>query len=225
MRLLWLLCVAMFSHHVIASEQEQTIMVTGLAAVSAQPDKMSFTISVEERGADPKSLDPIVSNKASQIVKLLKDAGVTDTNIHSMQMTLFPQHRYDKGQKVSTEYVLGRTIRVTHNDFSVYSQLLTAIIDAGATHVSQVNAFVSDPEQTYQRALNMAMKNAQEKAQKMLLTIGAKLGDVVAVNELSQPSPIKTMRLERIASADQNLNLPGESKSQAQVRVTFSIAK
>jgi uncharacterized protein YggE len=212
------------SHSHKTHNSHKTIQVMGTAAVTASPDELAFSIHIERRGAEPSLLESQVSSIAANVVQILKSAGVKADNIESMQLTLYPQHRYDKGERVATEFVLGRSIEVTHNDFNVYATLLTEIIEAGATNVSQAHLQVSDAGSDYQKALQLAMQNAQSKAQSMLSVMGQKVGDVLSVTEVSQPHYSPQPRLEMLRADKAGLNHPGQAHTSARVNVTFAIA-
>lgn len=203
------------------------ITVNGSANVAQEPDQITFVIGIEERGSDPKSMQRSVSKTANKVVNILKKSGIKDTQIQSMRMQLQPFVEYKNGQRVQQDFVLGRTIQVTHNLFDAHAEILEEIVAIGATRISGIQFTVSDQDVHYQKALELAVINARERAQALLTPLGETLGEVLQIHENSRNhGPVQHSRMLMAESqADNQLNLPGQKMVNAQVNITFAIAK
>lgn len=229
-RVALILCVWCFSSLTQAqmtqaqlSVPQRTISVQGSATILVVPNQLEFSVAVEQRGADTKILQQQVQKKVANIVYLLQQNGIVDRNIQSMEMSLQPHYEYDNGKRTQTDFILSRTIYVTHNDFTVYSTLMQALIKAGATSISPAQLTHSDPKQQYLDALKLAVEDAKKRAITMLEPLQATLGDVVSMNEQSRQQPIayraKSMAMLESAAVD----LPGQKGIEARVGVTFLV--
>ena len=207
--------------------QTRQISVTGSANIAQEPDQIKFVIGIEERGEDPKKMQKSVTKIANKVVSILKKAGIEDAQIQSMRMQLQPYVEYKNGQRIQKEFVLGRSISVTHNLFDAHATILEDIVDIGATRVSGVQFSVSNQDEYYKKALELAVINARERAQALLNPLGESLGPVLQIHENSRnQSPVQHSRMLMAESkADNQLNLPGQKRINAQVNITFAIAK
>ncbi|MGJ8631900.1 MAG: SIMPL domain-containing protein [Glaciecola sp.] len=222
------LCVWCFSNIVQAQTQlspspQRTISVQGSGTILIVPNQLEFSVAVEQRGTDTKILQQQVQKKVSDIVYLLQQNGINDRNIQSMEMSLQPHYEYDNGKRTHTDFIFVRTIYVKHNDFTVYSTLMQALIKAGATSISPALLTHSNPKQQYLDALKLAVEDAKKRAITMLEPLQAKLGDVLSVNEQSRQQPVAYRAKSMAMLESSSIDLPGEKGIEARVGVTFLV--
>lgn len=220
-------CVSSLAQAQVSQAQlipsERTISVQGSATILVVPNQLEFSVSVQERGEETKYLQQQVQKKVADIVYLLQQNGINDRNIQSMEMSLQPHYEYDNGKRTQTDFILARTIYVTHNDFTVYSTLMQALIKAGATSISPAQLTHSSPKQQYLDALKLAVEDAKKRALTMLEPLQATLGDVLSINEQSRQHPIAYRAKSMVMMESAAVDLPGEKEIEARVSVTFLV--
>lgn len=202
---------------------QRSISVQGSATILVVPNQLEFTVSVEQRGLDTKLLQQDVQKKIADIVYLLQQSGIKDRNIQSMAMSLQPHYEYADGKRTQTDFILARTIFVKHNDFTVYSTLMQALIKAGATTISPAQLTHSNPKQHYLDALKLAVEDAKKRAITMLEPVQASLGDVLSINEQSRQQPVAYRAKSMAMMESSTVDLPGEKGIEARVGVTFLV--
>ncbi len=71
---------------------QNTITVSGHSEISVKPDTTKFTISVTEFGKDIKSSQDATTNKINSAIVILKQNGVLDKNIKTLNFNTYPKY-------------------------------------------------------------------------------------------------------------------------------------
>jgi len=122
-------------------------------------------------------------------------------------------------QKIYFE--VSRTITVTFTDFEKYDQLLDHVVKIGVTRISPLQTMTINSEAFYQQALTDALRNATQKAKRIVQQIGMKLGNITHLRESAYHAPRAYMMASESSSGFSS-QVTKKSIS-AQVDVTFSI--
>ena len=73
-------------------ESQNAITVSGHSEMSVSPDTTKFTISVTEEGKDIKSSQEAATNKINSAIAILKQNGVLDKNIKTVNYNTYPKY-------------------------------------------------------------------------------------------------------------------------------------
>ncbi len=204
-------------------DTNRTISVQGHAQIMVVPNQLSFSVSVQQRGPNTQILQQAVQQKVANIITLLSASGIADKNIQSMQMSLQPHYEYNNGKRTQSDFILGRTIDVKHDDFSVYSALMEKLIKAGATNISAAQLTHDNPNQQYLTALKLAVEDAKKRASVMLEPLQATINGVLTITEQSRHQPIQYRAKSSALMAEAQTDMAGEQGITARVSVTFLI--
>ena len=219
----FLVCLGVFFTSLQASAEkaaEQAITVSGSGSVDAVPDRLSFSIYIEERGEVVSKLYTKVNQKTQLLLAALKQEQVSD--VQSMSIQVLPWIEYQNQTRVQRGFELQRNIQVTLNDTELLGTLLDRLFRVGNVQISQFSLQVSDYQHHYQKALQTALRNAKQKAQMMAKTLGLKAGEALSIVEFSaQQHPIQEMSFKSSAPAD--AFAPGNLAISAAVEVVFAL--
>lgn len=199
------------------------ISVFGQGRVSVEPDLFKFTISVEEKGKVVTKLNQVIVAKSEKIVKQLVKSGVDLKDIQSMHVQLRPLIEYVNNSRVQDGFVLTRQIKVSVKNIAKFDTLIDNIIRAGATSIDNFHYQVSQPRLSYLNALDLAVVDAQMRAERMAASMDVKIGKVLKVKELNS-SRVQTygvMSMEASRSSDSYV--PGVMDIGAEVEVIFQL--
>lgn len=72
--------------------EQNVIVVTGRGELNVKPDTTKFTISVTESGKDIKSSQDSATNKINAAIVILKQNGVLDKNIKTLNFNTYPKY-------------------------------------------------------------------------------------------------------------------------------------
>src|SRR5579863_5621858 len=201
-----------------ANSSTTTITVTGNGTVNATPDKASFDFGVQVNAATAGDAFTKDNEQVHAIIDALKNAGVSDSDIQTSSVSLWPQTSSD-GQTI-TGYQASNDVTVTSSIDNAGS-LVDAAVGAGANNVSGPNLSIGDQSTYYAQALKLAVQDAQTQAQAIATASGLNLGGIVHItNESNTPTPIMYGALA--AKAAGTPIEAGSQQIQASVTVTYS---
>lgn len=72
--------------------EQNVIVVSGHGETDVKPDTTKFTISVSEFGKDIKSSQEAATNKINEAIVILKQSGVLDKNIKTLNFNTYPKY-------------------------------------------------------------------------------------------------------------------------------------
>lgn len=222
-KLIAVLLLAGASMSAVAQEQENAISVVGQSNVSAVPDLFQFSLYVEEKGPVVAKLNSEVSDKTSKLVNFLLKQGVKEKDIQSLHVQLYPWYEHsDKGSE-QKGFVLARQIRVSLRELNLYDKVLDGVLKLGATRIDGFQHNVENQQDLYLSALELAVKNAELRAEKLAASLGAKVGKVLSISEASSYRPSPVMLESRMMMKDASGSMAGEMNINAQVQVKFEL--
>lgn len=239
------------SNFCVAAEQNG-ISVSGKATITKEPDQFLIQLSITERGVSAAKAKQRVDLISKNVINSVKSFGIKDNELKSTQLRINPvytrnrvavdkvympvgQHKEKQvasikanninNKEVPIEFDVTRQIEITLANFSVYEALLDKVTGLGVTRISPAQSSISNAEDLYQRALELAVSNAQQKAKKLAKQLGIKLGNVTKIEELSYRAPGKIqMASEAIVSGARMQSHTGLNEVSAEVRLSFSIS-
>jgi uncharacterized protein YggE len=187
------------------------IEVVGKGNVSAIPDQFLVTLTVKERGFSASKTKALVDRNSQMIVDAASSFGIDKKLIQSTQLSI--RVNYDKSSinfqavdvktafnddlkaKITTNIKnkhnnhssidVSRKIIVPINDLSIYDRLLDKVVKIGVTEISPVQMSIKGSEALYMQALDNAIIDAKEKAQRIANQAGVKLGSLKYLKETS----------------------------------------
>lgn len=166
-----------------------TVQATGNADVVPDAVRVSLSVSVLAQTNDEALAE---ASRVADIVRTtLKDFNVDDADIATQTLSVNPEYSYSdtEGQKL-----------VGYRATQVFDVLIRAAIDAGSVtdavvsrgganvSVNGVNPIVDDATTAATAAREDAVEKARAKAEAYAELLGAELGDLVYLTEVSAPT-------------------------------------
>ncbi|MCC2615662.1 SIMPL domain-containing protein [Aestuariibacter halophilus] len=208
----------------VASAQQpfQGIEVSGQGVVMAAPDRLRFSLTIEQQGAVAAKLHQHVRHTSEQVVSFLLGKGILSKDIQSLRENLSPWYERVERQTVQKGFTVSRRIEVTVRELQDYADILDGVLGLGVTRLDNVRYEVADQEALYFNALQLAIEDAKSRAQVLAKQAGVGLGDIVQIIEQGhyQPAPKRMMADAVMAEGG---FMPGENVINAQVRVSFEL--
>jgi uncharacterized protein YggE len=170
-----------------------TLDVTGHGEAHAPPDMATIQLGVVTQG--PTAADAMHANAdaMSHVVEALKARGVDAKDIQTSSLTLTPQYAY--GQNTAprlSAYQASNLVTVTANDLARLGPVVDAVVNAGATSVSQIRFGLKAPGAAANLARFAAVKELQDKAAIYADAAGYHVRRLVNISEataVSGPTP------------------------------------
>lgn len=174
-------------------EPANVLTFSGEAEVRVVPDVAKITFSVQEEAQEAKDAEDIVSEKISTLLKLLSDEGVEKKDIRTQNYNTNPRYDWSDGERQFRGYTVNQSISVTLRDIDRAGDIISLLIDNGATSLSGPSFEIENEELYERRARTAAIDAAKQKAQELADDLGVKLVRIVSFNEngegISYPQP------------------------------------
>lgn len=208
-----------------------TIFVVGHGEVKASPDTAKLNYVITETSEDAKKACDTVEKKVSLFYQNLKRIpNFSEKYFISEGITVSPSYRYEKDKTVFEGYKAYRRVTVTTSDFSLISKINEAAFDASISNIESYYYEISDLKAYQVKADSLAMKDANDKAQRLAQGFNLKLLKPCSVrfgNNNITPRPLMMMRsnanYDRQNDALNVENRPNEQIISSYIEAEFAI--
>ncbi len=216
-----------------------TISVSGIGEYAAAPDiaEVSFAVVKEAQTvADAQAQVTEIMNGV--LVYVQDEAGVAEKDIATTNYSIAPKYEYRRdgaadlsypwpGNQVIAGYTVSHWVTVKVRDLAATGSLVGELGARGATNVSDVNFTFDKPDAVKDKARELAIKDAKEKAAVLARDLGVILVKVVNFSEYGGgPIPYRTFSAFEGAKLDAAVapEIPvGENTVTSNVTITYAI--
>ena len=210
----------------VGSEQK-TISVSGVGTVSTSPDIGWFTATVVTRAGTAAEAEQLNNNAMSKVISALKNAGIADKDIQTVDYRLEPiyQEAKEPGQlPILVGYSVRNSIRVTVNDLPSVGKMIDLAISNGSNEVSGIYFGLSKAkeEQAQTQALDLAVKDANSKAKTIADAMGVKLVGPISVSLGYYYTPVR-MDVKEVAAQPVPVQ-PGQLEYTVNVQIAYAFS-
>ncbi len=176
----------------------RSFSVQGDGKVTAIPDIAKFDFGlITEGGKDIAKIQEENTDKMNKAIDYLKNSGIDAKDIKTENYSLNPKYQYydcspriygtDEAKPCPPPEIVGYTINqrvsVKIRDFSKIGDIISGVVGYGANNVSQLYFETDDPSLLMERARELAIKKAMEKATKVAKAGGFKVGRLISIEE------------------------------------------
>jgi uncharacterized protein YggE len=216
--------------------REKTLSVTGTAMTSVDPDLLNIQFGVEVQKETAKDAFDANSIQMNAIVDAIKAAGITEDEISTAQLTIYPVYEsyQDKETGIYKQRLVGYSvsniIRVETKKLGLASDIIDGAVQAGANRIDTVYFTLSPKKQTQvsDDLLAEAIKNAKSKAEKALAPLDYQIIGIkhVGLSEFGYPPPVPFYKAAYDGAVAESARAPVFSSDQdvsASASVVFII--
>lgn len=162
----------------------RSIQVSGSAVVNVVPDRVSIRLGLESTGKTAREVQARNAATVNRITRAITDLGVEPRDIATDWYVIQPVYESYNSLRIKG-YRIDNLMTITLRDVSKVNDVLAAALDSGANQVVDVQFYTSELRKYRDRAREMAMTAAKEKAQALARTAGSDIGCVMNINENS----------------------------------------
>lgn len=163
-------------------EAEDIITVYGQGRIAVEPDIATVTLGYENSSYSPELAQQANAETMTQIVAALREQGVAESDIVETQFNVYQEYYYGDTPEAQS-YRVSRIFTVTVRDIADTGDIIAAACDAGANTSYGVTYDVSDRQEVYAQALELARGRADEKAAALADTLGCTISGIAEVRE------------------------------------------
>jgi uncharacterized protein YggE len=209
-----------------SGSEQKTISVSGTGAISMSPDIGWFTASVVTQAATAAQAEQQSNDAMLKVASALESAGIAEKDIQTVEFSINPIYQDSKEPgtpPMLVGYSARQSIRVTVNDVTAIGKMLDLAISNGANEMSGVYFGLSDAkaEQAQSQALDLAVKDANNKARTIASAMGATLVGPISVSLGAYYEPI---RMDVKAGAESAPVMPGQLQYTVSVQIAYAFS-
>ena len=201
------------------------VTVVGSGQVSAPPDVLRVSFSVEHVAPDVAAAVAEVGERTDLVIAALRDQGIEASEIATTTVNVYQEYR-EHGS--SPGYRGSHMLTATTKDLTGFGRLLNAAVDAGGNSLG-LNALqfdIEDKTELLTRARELAFRQARAKAEELAALAGYSLGSVTSISETQGFTPFReTVQAQSKAAFDSAVNItPGDQTVDISLEVHYSWA-
>jgi uncharacterized protein YggE len=176
--------------------QDRLITVTGIGKVEVEPDTAILKIGVITKNENVVKAQDENKKIMNKVIEGLIDDGIRQTDIKTIQYTVVPQYDYVEGKQDFRGYEIRHVIEVTIRDINEVGIIIENAVKNGVNYQQELTFTVDEPEKYYEDALELAIINAQDKANNIAITLRARINfrpiKVIEKTNRNQIKPYET---------------------------------
>jgi uncharacterized protein YggE len=218
-----------------AAGRESTLIVTGSASVTLQPDYATLNLGVVAQAETVADAQAQNATQMTAVLAALEKAGVAKEDIQTSYFTVNPVYGdmaasyemsavYPNPGGKPVGYRVENTLQVTLRDIGSIGRTLDEAMKAGANQSYGISFESTQRPQAYDKALQEAVKEARRKAELVAQAAGKTLGGLVELQEQNVGyggGYMKTMAMD--AAAPSTPISIGVLTVEASVQVTYQL--
>lgn len=163
---------------------KNTISVNGEGRVYTKPDIALINLSVVTEGASVKIVQNKNTEKMNKVIKFLKDFGVAEKDIKTINYQLYPRYSYeDRKIPQIIGYEISQTLEIKIRDLDKIGEILEGSTGVGINQISSLQFKVDDDEKIKEEARTLAIEDAKAKAKKLASQLGIRLIKISGYSE------------------------------------------
>ncbi len=249
MRMILILLIISLSLAVFVSGQDidktPLITVSGTAEVMVAPDEAVFSLDVTKTDKDLQVAKRLNDEAVGKILELARRFSVEPKNvktdyisvemkyetIRDPKVRVYDQDGDETSKKTFKGYQVSKTVIVRLTDISRFEEFFSEALKSGITGIDSVKFETSKLRENRDKAREMAMKAAREKASAMAGAVSQSIGKAIRIIEgvnanrdySSNASNSNAFNTSGTFSESVATFAPGAIKIEAQVTVSFAL--
>lgn len=165
----------------------RTITVVGEAKEKLQSQVATYNAGVSVTKDNKEAAMKEVNEKVTALIESIKKFGIPSEDIKTQSINFFQNQEqyYEFGRQKSRpgQWVISNSIDIRLRDVDKASEMANLLAASGATTVYGPNFAMEETEIIEEALISNAVKNARDKAAKIALSSGRKLGKILSVAE------------------------------------------
>jgi uncharacterized protein YggE len=184
---------------------ERKVSVAGECTLEVEPDRGSVIVVAEHTASDAKAAIRKATEQHEKLRSELKRSKLKGLELSTSEYNVHEQFQWENNRQVSKGFTCRIGLKVVTPEIPALGEVLSLAGDVGIRNTQGLQTYLSDQKmlEEKKKCLEGAAKNAREKAEHLVKTLGGKLGVVLTIQERGSviPGPMP-MVAESMAFAD-----------------------
>lgn len=165
--------------------QQPHVYVEGSAELEAEPDMMTFGISIQAVDMDLGKAKADVDARSRLLLDTCKKFGIKANDLATTALNVRPEYDYRDNQRVLTGNNVSRQVDITLRDLKKYPEMMKALVDAKISETINTNLTLSNKKALEEKAQQAAMADARARAERLAKSQGKNLAGVWSISEFN----------------------------------------
>jgi hypothetical protein len=167
-----------------SAEAVRSISVNGIGSVTIVPDMATINIGVRTEAESVTEALEGNTAQANGISQVLQSMGIEEKDIQTSNFAIYPNDRWNPmtGEVEGRYFVVENTVNVSVRDLSSLGEVLNAVVEAGANSIYGISFSVEDRAAAVAEARDLAIADAQAKAEAIAASAGVDLGEIITIS-------------------------------------------
>jgi len=206
---------------------ERTVSSSGNADLKVKPDQAEIRFGIVTEAGFPDKAQNLNAVATEGVYNILKKY-VSKEDISTEGYNLYQKRHWnhETGEEILDNYELTHTLKVVVKNLDDVGKVLNAIVNEGVNRLQGVQYTLSDKKEREMKnqALSLATKNAKEKAEILVNSLGVSLGEVKTITENSYSyTPFYERDLVMMESKAMGAVMPAPSPKDVNVMVSVGV--
>lgn len=213
-----------------AAETPRTVSVSGSCIRSVIPDRGAVTLTAEIKDSDAKRAQTAATRSYEAVRSKALGLKLPDAQLSTSEYTSEEVKEWEKDRMVSRGFRTRIGLRVETSDTARLGEVMEMASREGIKQISGMQLFVSSKKLLDEKmaCLKEAAEQAKAKADTLAKSLGAKVGDVIAVQESPSYTPVPMLQgTVAMGMAEERAPAPrieaGKIEVSTSVNVTFGL--
>lgn len=192
----------------------------GSGEVAAIPNTATISFGVTKNAATVADAQNQTNSIVQKVMDGLKKLGIDEKNIKTTNYSVNPN--YALGSQI-IGYTVTQQVEIKISPLDKVNATLDTLTANGANVIGQVNfGFDADTKKSLEnKAREMAVADAKDKAESLARAAGIRLGKIVDVQETGTVPVIRPLALEKTAGSTPTEVTPGENTIQSTITLSY----
>ena len=217
------------SYKIYTLRSRDSITVTGTAEAQFSNQISSYSITVESHDKDKAKAVENAVQKSKEVVDAVSALGIDSKDVKTQNLNVYQREDpyYENGvtKYKPNEWYASYTVEIILRDLSKSEELTAVLVAIESTSMWGPNLIIDNSETDYSDLLAKAVENATEKAEKLAVSSGKKLGKVLNIVEGVSQENVYPLEYREVRGAGGS-GFPieaGSSTVSKTVTVTFEL--
>ncbi|WP_453994215.1 SIMPL domain-containing protein [Bacillus nitroreducens] len=200
------------------------LKVSGEGIVTTVPNSATITIGIITESSTVTEAQNENNERSSMVIESLLALGIPNENMKTSDFRIEILYDYENSKQTLRGYRVIHMLQISNVDIQMVGNIVDTAVQNGANTVTSIEFTVSDPQTYYAKALENAVKDAQNKARTIANQLAVHLQEVpLHIQELShQPPPVPYQTAMFAKSEAATPIQPGELTITARIEATFT---
>ncbi len=206
----------------VTSTQPGEITVIGRGEAIGEPDQAQVHVGVDILGETVTEAADQNEAVIQDILAALEGQGVAANDVQTTNFNVWVEQRYlEEGPPQIAGYHVSSEVRVLVRAVDSVSEILAAVMEAGANNIFGISFSIADPSSLEEEARREAMADARTRAEALAQLGEVELGGIKVISEVFTEQVATVIVEQEVAAAAGPSISPGQLSFQIQIQVTY----